>query len=107
MTKYELSQSDKTIIHAGRIAFTVGVPAVSNPYRKNHHLFKLWSVGFKKAKAEDDKKRDAKGRYRVYFEPVVEKPMCQRCFVPVPNNICSQCGDEYPHTEIEEKDGKR
>jgi len=75
----------------------------ANPYRRNNHFSKLWSVGYKKAKVEDEKKRDSKGRYRIYFEPIVENPVCVRCMIKVPNSYCPICGDEYLSTELEEK----
>jgi len=101
MTKFELSQPESTIKNAGRIAFMLGVPSATNPYRKNKSFQHLWGIGFKNAKHLDDKKRTATGRYRVYFEPVITNPTCTKCSIPVPNTYCIQCGDSYESTEID------
>lgn len=102
MTNFELNQNPSVIIEAGGIAFSIGVPLAGNPYRKNANFFKLWGAGHKRAKNTDNKNRDFKGRYKVYFEPIVSKPMCVKCSIPVLNTYCSKCGDEYLATEMEE-----
>lgn len=103
MTNFELNQADEVIKQAGRTAFILGIPLISNPYRKSQRLFKLWAVGHRNGKNFDDKRRDSNGRYRNYYEPVVTNPTCDKCSTPVPNTTCSSCGDSYESTEVEEK----
>lgn len=103
MTFKELQQGDKVIIHAGTTAYMIGVSSVSNPYRKNQKMHKLWTVGFKQAQSEDKKHRLPNGKFMTYYSPIVTNPMCVRCSVPVPNTVCEHCEDEYLSTELEER----
>ena len=103
MTYFELNQPEEILIEAGRIAFAIGIPLAANPYRKNQNQFKLWAIGFKRAKYADDKTKLPNGRYRIYLEPIVQNTVCIRCNVPVIDEICPLCGDIYNETELEEK----
>jgi len=113
MTNYELGQNDKTVIRAGRTAFNLGVILANNPYRKNPRFSRLWAIGFKQARKTDDSRKLANGKYKQYYEPLVEFPTCEKCLSKVSaqanseSSYCIRCGDYYKHTEFEYEDTKK